>query len=256
MHNTLASRIAAFAAAAALVCLACCIAPAAVSAKTPNTQYGNISPLPGGGVAVNADGERDGLGAFQLNIPVAYTPRWGYWSLSAFNGGHFGPGPGETDNGSGILAAGFGSSRPVYVSAMQVSRVWDESKAYSAQISLTPEKLGAPAISVGMQDIQEKEEDGTSAYVVATKSFQRHGMRIYGTLGYGTGRFINQPFGGISVPVSESLNVAVEWDSYQINTGLGWRPGGQNGWLTLVAGYNGQAGFLFGASTAFDLSRR
>src|SRR3989339_453865 len=97
----------------------------------PSFQYMNIAPLPGAGSAINADGRAGALGALQINIPVPYTPGWGYVNASVYSGRH--PGSVESDNGSGILAIGLGRNPALYVSALQVSRIPSESKAFNTQ---------------------------------------------------------------------------------------------------------------------------
>lgn len=222
---------------------------------TPDFQYTNVAPLPGGGIAINQQGRIDGQGAMQVNIPIAYTPGWGYVSLGGFEGQH----PEQTsksfDNGSGVLGVGLFENRRVFVSAMQVSNIFSESKCLSAQVSLFNETIATPAISVGIQDIRNKEVDGRSLYVVATKGFLLAGKGAYATLGFGTGRFLDRPFAGISIPLTASLNFAAEWDGFQRNTGIGWKPQGRNGNLTVLGSYNNQTGWLLGGSLAFDLKR-
>lgn len=231
------------------------VAPNGIAGHVPNYQYTNISPLPGGGIAVNSHGDLDGNGAMQVNIPVAYTPGWGYASLNEFQGEHPVKGGKDFDNGSSVFALGFFSSRRVFMSAMQVSSVWSEARAVSGQVMLTDETATAPAISVGMQDILQKEVNGRSAYAVLTKSYPVGGQKLYGTLGYGGGRFLNKPFAGVSMPLGGSLNVLTEWDGFQLNNGVGWRPGGKDGKMTVYAGYNGHTGVLLGGSLACVFSR-
>lgn len=216
-----------------------------------NTQYANIAPLPGAGIAINSEGKLDGLGAMHINIPVAYTPGWGYLSGSVYEGAHIGCSVTEFDNGSGVFALGFGEKRRLYVSAMQVSKLWkNESKAVSFQISALDESEKLPAVAVGEQDMLDKETHGRSPYFVTTKEFQFKERPVFVTVGYGSGRFIGNPFGGVSIPINQSINFAAEFDGYQINTGLGLRPGGRDGKVTLLAAYNGKAGWLAGAAIA------
>ncbi len=229
------------------VTLVSCIAITSFSfADVPNAQYVNIAPLPGAGVALNSHGVPDGLGAFQINIPVAYTPGWGYAGLGVFEGGLIDQS--GLNNGSGVLGAGFGEWPKLYISAMQVSDIWSESKAVSAQLAVVPEHGNTPAVAIGDQDILRKEIGQRAPYGVMTKELSLSGRPIFATLGYGTGRFLNSPFGGLSAPIGNNLNVAVEWDGWQMNTGVGWRPGGRSGKLTLLAAYNGQVGPLLGAT--------
>lgn len=219
----------------------------------PSPQYVNIAPLPGAGVALDPLGDPDGTGALQINIPVAYTPRWGYIQASAYKGEHPNDPGMETDNGTGVFALGFFGFPSVYMSAMQTSGVLSESKAVNLQMGFLRETETRPALAVGVQDLLGKEANGQSIYLVATKRFQAGSRTLYGTFGYGGGRFLDLPIAGVSMPLGESFNVAAEWDGYQINTGFGWRPGGRKGWFTFLGGYNWQTGFLFGGAAAFKL---
>lgn len=225
----------------------------AVAGKMPNDQYTNIAPLPGAGVALNSEGDLDGQGALQINIPVAYTPKWGYISAGAYWGDYpdrdhaFG-------NGSGIFAMGFFNKPAIYMSGMQVSRVWEEAKAVSGQVAVLEETESRPAVSVGVQDILEKEDNQRSLYIVATKQVELFDRQAFASIGYGDGRFLSRPFGGLSVPVNDYLNFALEWDGFQVNSGVGIRPGGRDGWITFLGAYNGQDGWLVGASVAYDFT--
>lgn len=226
------------------VLLGCTAVTGAIALDEPSVQYANISPLPGGGVALSPQGSPDGQGAMQINIPVAYTPRWGFMNAAVFKGNH--AGTVDVDNGSGVFGMGFGEKYRVYISGMQVSHIWSESKALNAQALLW--QKGDLAISCGYQDIMRKELDQRAPYLVATQPLNMKGKTFYGTLGYGGGRFLKHPFAGVSVPLGDKFNAVVEYDGWQGNTGLAWRPGGRNGKLTLLAANNGHLGFLFGGN--------
>lgn len=226
-----------------------------IPGQVPNYQYANIAPLPGAGVAINTRGELDGNGALQTNIPVAYTPGWGYASLNAFKGAHPVQDSPEFSNGSGIVALGFFNHRRIFISGMQVSKLRNEAKAYSGQVAILDETATVPAVSIGMQDVLRKEIYGRSGYIVLTKSIAVRSQKLYATLGYGSGRFLNKPFAGMSLPVGGNLNFATEWDGFQLNNGIAWRPGGRQGKFTTYTGYNGKAGILMGGSFAFDFSK-
>lgn len=243
------------AAAAGLSLLALLSLP--VSARRdPWPQYTNIAPLPGGGgVALNSEGRLDGHGAAQINIPVAYTPRWGYVQLAGYAGNYSNEKDEEFGNGSGVFALGFFGKPRVYMSGMQVSRHWDEAKVLSGQISVVDETEGVPAVAVGIQDMLEKEEDSRSLYLVATKQFSLGGRTMFGSAGFGNGRFLSRPFVGASAPLGDQINVVVEWDAFQLNVGALWRPGGSHGSVTLLGGYNGQAGWLAGLALAADFGK-
>lgn len=236
-----------------VIVLAICLAVAPTLAKEPCAQYRNVSPLPGGGTALNAQGEPDGYGAVQINIPVAYTPHWGYLNAAIYNGAH--PGAGENSNGSGILAMGFGGRPSLYISGMQVSHIWQEAKAVSLQTTLINEKGNVPAIAFGVQDLLNKEHSttGRTYYGVATKSIQLAGRPAFVSLGFGDSRFLNQPFGGLSVPLGDKWNAIAEYDGFQPNVGATFRPYGRYGNLTILGGFDGKTGWLVGLGNTFDI---
>lgn len=217
----------------------------------PSPQYANIAPLPGAGIALNSAGDPDGLGAMQVNIPVAYTPQMGYISASISEGAYPDIPRTEFENGTGVFALGFFNKPALYASGMQCSSILDESKCLSFQMSLLRESRRQPGLAIGVQDLLEKEARMQSVYFVTTKEFAAKDRRVFATVGYGGGRFLNLPFAGVSTPLSESTNLAVEWDGYQFNAGVGWRPGGRHGWFTFLTAYNGRAGWLFSGAAAF-----
>ena len=226
-----------------------------VPGHIPNYQYTNVAPLPGAGVAIDSQGKLNGEGAMQVNIPVAYTPGWGYVSLTDFEGEHPIKTADTFDNGSTIVGAGFFSKHRMFLSAMQVSGVWHEAKAVSGQVSLFDETAKLPALSVGVQDLLGKEPNGHSEYFVLTKSFALNGQKLYGTAGYGSGRFLDKPFAGISMPISGRFNFVSEWDGFQLNNGIGWRPDGKDGKFTFYAGSNGHVGLLVGGGYALNFAK-
>jgi len=218
----------------------------------PATQYATIAPLPGAGTALNSLGKPDGIGAIQTNIPVAYTPGQDYLSLGAFNGNHIREFDDSLSNGSGVVALGLGKWPRFYASAMLVSGiVFTESKAVSMQLQVVNEQARVPAFAFGVQDALNKEHEEFNArayYGVATKSLLVAGRKVFATLGYGSGRFLNKPFGGISAPLNNLLNLAVEYDGFQMNEALAYRPGGRYGNVTLLGAYNNKAGPLAGVT--------
>lgn len=215
----------------------------------PWPQYANIAPLPGAGIALNNSGDADGFGALQMNIPVAYTPSWGFMNISAYAGNYSNAHDEPFGNGTGTFGMGFGSGTRVYISGMQVSRHLDEAKALNAQILVIKESKNRPALSFGTQDILYKEPKGRSFYGVATKRLSLTGRTVFASLGYGGGRFLCKPFAGVSTPIGDKCNFATEWDGFQINTGVAYRPGGRYGRITLLGGYNGQAGWVAGVGS-------
>lgn len=251
-----ATRIAAPALSVALAMSLFLLFCGAAAADDPWPQYTNISPLPGGGIAINADGRPDGLGDFHINIPTAYTPASGFANLSASWGDYSNMTRQPFGNGTGLLGVAFGSSPRVYISAMQVSRDLHESKAFNGQVLVASQMSKMPGLAVGVQDIFMKEDQGRSVYGVATKSLSLGNHTIFGTVGFGGGRFLKRPFGGLSVPLGEHFNFATEWDGFQINNGIGWRPAGRHGAMTILGAFNGRAGWLAGVAFSAQLGPR
>ena len=92
-----------------------------VSSAPMCSQFGNLAPLPGGGFAVDPNGNLDGLGALQINIPVAYTPLAGYVVASGAAGGTFGD-KSSFKNGTGVLGFSVGGWQRLWLSGMLVSK--------------------------------------------------------------------------------------------------------------------------------------
>ncbi len=235
-----------------LLIASCAITATASAGKTPSTQYVNVAPLPGGGIALNSRGEPDGYGAIQANIPIAHTPGANYCGFAVFRGNHISEFSGALSNGTGLFGAGFGTFPRVYFSAMQVSSlVFRESKALSFQVQILEEGGSRPAFAFGAQDLLDKEESTGAAkafYAVATKSYPVADKLLHVTIGYGSGRFLNRPFGGVSMPLDEHVNALVEYDGFQMNEAIAWRPCGRFGTLTILVGYNNRSGPLVGVS--------
>jgi hypothetical protein len=219
-------------------------------------QFVDVAPLPGAGLALDKDGRPDGLGALQVNIPVAYTPGDGFVSFGAYLGQYI-RSVNQTSwgNGTGVLGIGFFKWPRLYGSAMAVSHLVNDSKVVSVQLQVVEERGDVPAVAVGAQDLLNKEQTefgsvantGISFYGVVTKRFPVGKTQLYGTVGYGAARFLDTVFAGVSWPISDQFSLAAEHDGYQFNTGLGWRPWGRYSRVTFLAGYNGSAGPLVGA---------
>ncbi len=251
---------------AALAISIFCLAGTACHAKKPPApQYVNVAPLPGSGLALDSEGKADGQGAMQINIPVAYTPGADFAGISAYAGQFARRDKSHPDwaNGTGTLAFGFGKWPRVYGSAMAVSSlIWTDSKVLSGQMQVVKETERSPAIAIGAQDILNKEQKdfgatsntGVSYYAVATKTFRISDHKVYGTLGYGAARFLDRPFVGLSAPINNQVSFATEYDGYQINAAVGWRPWGRYSPATLLAGWNGRCGALAGAQVTGKVS--
>ena len=233
---------------------------AAYAGKPPVVQYVNIAPLPGDGLALDNKGQVDGSGAIQVNIPIAYTPGDDFIGISAYAGEYLKSVSDENwNNGSGFYEMGFCGRPRIYFSAMAVSsHLIDDSKVLSAQIQLFEEKDKTPAVAIGAQDLLDKETDdygdefatGVAWYGVATKSFSAGNRNIYATLGWGKARFLNHFFYGLSMPLDDHFSFSSEYDGYQYNTALAWRPTGRFSNTTVLVGYNQEAGPIVGTHVA------
>lgn len=230
------------------------IVTTAALAKEASPQFRNICPLPGAGVAINALGKPDGFGAIQMNIPVAYTPGEGYTAAGSYWGNHPHVDEPFGQNGTGMLSYGMYEQNRLYISGMWLSRELKDTPVWSAQAQINEQTGDGWSVAFGAQDLGNKEKltTGRSYYGVATKALGSANKPIYLTVGYGDGRFIKKTFGGISMPVSDSLNLFTEYDGEQINAGAGFRPGGRKGSLTITGGYNQGVGWMIGASMTFS----
>ena len=202
--------------------------------------------MPGGGVAISPDGIPDGQGAFQVNIPVAYTPQGGH----IFAGAYFGGVVEDDDlfkNKTGTLGTSVGGFPRVYVSGMVMSR---SSAVVNAQVLAVREKPNVPCVAGGVQGFFRGDDSPRWGYVVVTKSFLWEDRNIFATVGARGNTGDWNPIGGLSIPISDSFNLAGEYDGYQLNGAVAWRPGGRCGKVTLLGGYNGHAGWLMGIGVA------
>lgn len=219
-----------------------------VSGEVSN-QYVNISPLPAGGVALDEMGKPDPRGAVHTNIPAAYTPGSGYFSVAAYQGDYSTKlSPYYSDpfgNGTGILSAGFFNKSRTYFSVMYLSRALD--KALNLQCQLRDEDEKSPALAIGIQDIFRTERANRSPYLVATKRFDIKDVPCYGTLGFGWGRFDEKPFAGVSASFNRYVSGMLEFDGFGTNAGLAIRPLPATG-ISLVVARNDLSSWLLGAS--------
>ncbi len=171
-----------------------------------------------------------------------------------FAGGYFGGTTTDDDllkNKSGIMGTSVGGYPRVYVSGMLVSH---NAAVANAQVLLVREKENVPAVAAGVQSIFRTDDSPRWGYGVVTKSFTLGDRRIFASLG-GRGNTGDwNVIGGASIPIGDSFNLAGEYDGYQFNGAVAWRPGGRYGLVTLLGGYNGHAGWLAGASIAVPFS--
>jgi hypothetical protein len=194
----------------------------------------------------------------QINIPIAYTPGKDYIDIASFAGQWEGltsaSGHNMWHNGSGWLGMGFGISPRIYVSAMAASTIlFKDSKSMNLQIQVLEETSEHPALAIGAQDIANKEKTfssiatvGVGYYATMTKSYSWRNRPLYLTAGYGTARFMDSPIGGVSYSISDKYSTAFEYDGFQMNGAVAWRPDGRFSRMTVTAGFNGRCGALIG----------
>jgi hypothetical protein len=217
------------------VVLVCVIVPATVMADEfrdyPEFRY--ASGLPGGSNGVTPEGNLGFAGAFQLNIPVGYTPGWGNFmttaSSAAINGGF--PTGYAGANHNGTLTFGFGmlDKYSVWFSSMGTGKGADGLEpAENVQIEVVPESKNWPGISVGVVDLFNRrassldrpfEGAGRSFFVAATREAGSPEKPLYYTVGFGSGRFHNRPFGGVSYQPLDRVQVFAEYDGWVGNVG-------------------------------------
>ena len=194
-------------------------------------QFRHSSCLPGMLFGVTPEGQVGFDGAFQQNIPVAFTPCDGNWVV----GGNSGSNSSSLELGSdtakvnGTLFAARGWLTPghaLYVAWEATGTKIEE--AWHAQYQVLPLTEGRPAVAIGVLDLFNERErfigqslhNARSIYVTATGSLRQATWRpIYWTAGWGTGRFRNG-FAGLSVPVSDRVRVVAEYDSFDPNVGV------------------------------------
>ncbi len=197
----------------------------------PEFRY--ASGLPGGTNGVTPDGHIGFAGAFQLNIPVGYTPGWGNFMLTAgsaaINGGFPDGMWGNDHNGTLTLGWGMFNEHRAWLSIMGTGKGTKSlEQVYNLQVEVVPESDKWPAISVGVVDMLDRrastldrpfEGSARSFYAVATREGGTPEHPLYYTLGFGNGRFNNRPFGGVSYQAADRWQVFAEYDGWVGNVG-------------------------------------
>ena len=192
------------------------------------------SALPGMLFGVTPDGQPGFAGAFQQNIPVAYTPANGGWVLGGNSGSNSSSielgFSGEEVNGTAFLGAGLGEpGHGFWIARESTASRWGE-EAWNAQYQVLKGSESRPAIAVGVQDaLNERERfnprdhhNARSFYVTATGPISQATWRpAYWTAGIGNGRF-RRGFLGVTVPVSDHVRLLGEYDSFNPNAGVAW----------------------------------
>lgn len=197
--------------------------------------FRHSSALPGMLFGVSPLGEVGFGGAFQQNIPVAYTPTWHNAVISG-NVGSEGTDIPTSLSGSGVNGTGFaglGLSRAphgIYVSWMMTGAT--KEGCWNAQVQVFGPREDddtRPALALGCQDLFNERNrfpgehhNARSVYAVVTGPFPEATWRpIYWSVGWGDGRF-QKGFAGLQVPVDDHWKVVGEWDSFNLNAGLAW----------------------------------
>lgn len=185
-------------------------------------QFRHVSGLPGNGFSVTPDGNIEFGGAQHINVPCAYTPTTGNYSLlyaSASNDKdpHLGF-EGDEINGSAHLGVGFGEPEHGLFASYFVVDV-EMVNTVNLQYQLQGQTLQDPAIAVGVIDIfdQRMKRVNTrggaqSFYVTATKRVsESYEKPFYLTVGVGNARF-SGVFGAGSWYPHPRLNLGFEYD--------------------------------------------
>jgi hypothetical protein len=198
------------------------------------------SALPGMLFGVTPEGDAGFAGAFQQNIPVAFTPGNQSWVLGGNSGSNSSAIElglsGAKVNGTGFIGKGWGGpGQRLYVSWEATSDKIEE--AWNLQYQFLNATERRPALALGAQDIFNEREryigqarhNARSLYLTATGALSQATWRpIYWTAGWGNGRF-RRGFVGLSAPVSDHWRLVGEYDSFNANAGLAW---GMNGLQT------------------------
>lgn len=194
-------------------------------------QFRYLSGLPGGGFGVDYDGTVGFAGAMQMTIPVGYTPASGNWVLvgaaGAVNGGLQIDLGGDDVNGSAVLGAGFGKpENALWLAHMSTGDNLISEPAYNLQWQLLPETAEHAGVAVGVVDLLNMrperlshifEGGGRSFYAVATRQAGTPDHPQYWTIGFGTGRYNDRPFGGLCYQASDRLKLMAEYDGFNPN---------------------------------------
>jgi hypothetical protein len=247
-------------------------AAGAALAANPNSandylEFRVNSALPGMMFGVTPDGQVGFDGAFQQNIPVAYTPKGGNYVANIDEGSRSSRFVLSTNaasaNGTAFLGVGIGGGKhPGYISWEATSSKIEE--AYDGQIQVLAGHGNHAAISLGVLDAGDERQEwnpgaphnARSVYVTATGGIPAATWQpLYWTVGIGNGRFRNA-FAGLSVPLANHIKLAAEYDGYGANIGLAY---GLNGHETEhhwdVIGYLGYTDLknpTLGLTTTFN----
>jgi hypothetical protein len=196
-------------------------------------QFRYTGGLPGNGWAVDAEGHAGFEGAMSQCIPLGYTPaRQSFavgYHVGSVNGGISLNLGGRDSNGMLEGSVGFGSAG--HGMCLTVDAVDNE---FDAVINLQGQVLAEtdrrPAVSVGVLDLLNEREaiagappgdnGARSFYVAATKRLEAADRPLHVTVGWGSDRFRDRPFAGVSYDVHRRVKVLAEYDGFGVNAAV------------------------------------
>jgi hypothetical protein len=237
------------------------LAPAALAVEWKDyAEFQHTSALPGNGYAVNENGQVGFLGAFHMNVPCAYTPCSGNYAACYYSGSNdsalrFSTGGINTDS-TGMIGLGFGKPG----AGLYLSETFVESRlsvnCFNFQWQLHDETRDVPAIAVGVLDILDQREarlgephGARSFYITMTRKVTSTDTPVYTSLGFGSGRFEDRPFGAVSWFPTDWAMLGFEYDgrmprphgALNVYTTDKWNVTGAIGWSNFerpVVGFN------------------
>ena len=221
----------------AVLCLSLARPAAAQGAhfqEFPEFRFGGT--LPGCGFGVTPQGRVGGAGPVLLNVPVAYTPA-NFGAVVALQVGSLRSGelPTELDgrgvNGTGLLGIGLGRPGRGWYLARVATGV-DGEGLYSLQHQVWSAQRRKLGVALGVQDLDNNRArrigvpggGGRSFYAVVTDRWEYQRKALYGTLGFGNGRFNDRVFAGAAAELNSHLTGFAEYDGFGVNVGLAGTP--------------------------------
>ena len=182
-----------------------------------------------------------GTAAESITTPAAYSAYAGLYYLGAFGVRQvtFGPSGKRHVGNDAAMTAGLGLGQYGHgvTLAVTMANLSEANDIYfSAKWQVAPETRTWPALGVGMEDIFDNvtpQQAIRSSYVVATRTLWDRKRVLRGqsllarttlSLGYGDGRFHNQPFASVATSLSPQSEAIVERDHWGTNVGLSAAP--------------------------------
>ncbi len=183
--------------------------------------FRHVSSLPGNGFGVDQNGDIGFGGAYHMNVPCAYTPTKGNYSVGYNSGSNdskirlkF---EGHDTNGTAHVGLGLGNpGHGLWVAEIFVDEDWRNT--VNLQWQVADESVDRPAVAIGVLDVfdQRMKKSGINGgarswYVTATRKIEKVEDPLFVTLGIGDGRF-SGPFAAVSWYPGRDLNVGFEYD--------------------------------------------